>query len=196
MSGILVLLGIAVLLGAAMVRWWAPPPSSVRRSLDFDYTSSVVTAEASFISDLRSKAEVGPPHAASSGWPHLRGHSRCVQAAWGPQSFSMPAGLLHHSRKPKAVAAVMPHCNAVIVLQARWLRPGQHFSVELDLILAEPPASFVLQVTGAACRQHVCRCMQLLQNTLCHIWEWSEPWPSLCSPARALHLHVHSSPKG
>lgn len=37
-----------------------------------------------------------------------------------------------------------------MVLQARWLRPGQHFSVDLDLILAEPPASFVLQVTGAA----------------------------------------------
>eukprot|EP00891_Asterochloris_glomerata_P002842 jgi/Astpho2/2842/Aster-01001 len=78
MSGILVLLGLVVLVGAAMVRW----------SLDFDYTSSIVTAEASFISDLRSKTE------------------------------------------------------------ARWLRPGQHFSVDLDLILAEPPASFVLQVTG------------------------------------------------
>ena len=75
MSVILVLLGIAVLVGAAMVRWWAPPPSSVSRSLDFDYTRSIVTAEASFISDLRSKTEVGPHHVVSSGWPHLRGHS-------------------------------------------------------------------------------------------------------------------------
>ncbi len=116
MSGILVLLGMVVLVGAAMVRWWAPPPSSVSRSLDFDYTSSVVTAEASFISDLRSKTEVGPPHVAS-GWPHLRGHS--VQHAsrrlgphgflWGPESFSnfsMQAGLLHPVRRAPEVASV------------------------------------------------------------------------------------------
>ena len=156
MSGILVLLGIAVLVGAAMVRWWAPPPSSMSRSLDFDYTRSTVTAEASFISDLRSKTEVGPPHVASTGWPHLRGRSRCVHAASssgclrGRESFSMQAGLLHLLQKTTDVAAVEPHCDAVVVLQARWLRPGQHFSVDLDLILAEPPASFVLQVTSAA----------------------------------------------
>ena len=108
MSVILVLLGIAVLIGAAMVRWWAPPPSSVSRSLDFDYTRSIVTAEASFISDLRSKTEVGAPHVASSGRPHLRGlgmhhasrqlwpassarpwHASCVQAA---RSSWVPAG--------------------------------------------------------------------------------------------------------